>query len=181
MHTPPISADSVKKSTTISTQYSAKWNLNPNRSRMAAARVCLLTAASRPDISTRNITQIVPNARGQISAKPKLAPASEDVAMDPTSKKPPTLVTIPSAISRTFFTSPSRLGDKALSGPLPQWSVVSGQWSVVGGQWSVVSGQWSVVSGQWSVVSGQWSVVSGQWSVVSGQCLPATTDHYWRV
>src|SRR5438477_7664192 len=106
MHTPPISADSVKKSTTISTQYSAKWNPNPNRSRIAAASVCLLTAASRPDISTRNITQIVPSARGQISANPNLAPASDDVAIEPTSKNPPTLVTIPSAISKTFFITP---------------------------------------------------------------------------
>jgi hypothetical protein len=65
--------------------------------------VCRLTAASRPDISTRKITQTVPSSTTQISLNPNAAPACAVVAMAPTSRNPPMLVKTPKAIWSSFF------------------------------------------------------------------------------
>ena len=64
----------------------------PKRSRTAAASGCLLTAASRPAIST-SIASISPAAATAHSSwKPNSDPACADVEIDPTSTKPPMLV-----------------------------------------------------------------------------------------
>src|SRR5215207_8588718 len=47
--------------------------------------------------------QIVPRAIAQTSLKPKAAPACAAVVSEPTSRKPPTLVTMPSEISSSLF------------------------------------------------------------------------------
>ena len=47
--------------------------------------------------------QIVPSTIAQTSLKPKAAPACAAVVSEPTSRKPPTLVTMPSEISSSLF------------------------------------------------------------------------------
>src|SRR5205085_1136074 len=65
--------------------------------------VCPLTAARRPLISVRKIRQSVPSPTAHKSLKRYSAPAWADVAIDPTSRNPPTLVAMPRAISPHFF------------------------------------------------------------------------------
>src|SRR5215217_8019795 len=62
-----------------------------------------LTAARRPDISTRKITQTVPSTTAQIRLKPNAEPACAVVAIAPTSRNPPMLVKIPRAILSSLF------------------------------------------------------------------------------
>jgi hypothetical protein len=54
-HVPPISAASTIADTSTMLPSGTTKNASPKRSRRAAAIVCLLTAAKRPDISTRKI------------------------------------------------------------------------------------------------------------------------------
>jgi hypothetical protein len=68
--------------------------------------VCLLTAAKRPAISTRKMRQSPPSATAHNYPNPNRAPACADVVIDPISRNPATLVTIPSARLRIFFMPP---------------------------------------------------------------------------
>ena len=85
---PPISAVSTSVSRRISAASGTDWNRMPNRSRTAAASVCLLTAASRPDISIRKIRHTVASAIAHRRRKPNAAPACAEVESEPTSMKP---------------------------------------------------------------------------------------------
>src|SRR3954470_24903355 len=67
----------------------------PKRSRTAAASDRLLMTDSRPDISVKSASIAPAIAIAQSSWKPYSAPACADVEIDPTSTKPPILVTIP--------------------------------------------------------------------------------------
>src|SRR4051794_37238928 len=67
----------------------------PKRSRTAAASDRLLMIDSRPDISVKSASIAPATAIAHSSWKPYSAPACADVEIDPTSTKPPILVTIP--------------------------------------------------------------------------------------
>jgi hypothetical protein len=64
---PPSSATRTRKETRTIPMSTTKKNGNPNLSLVASTIVCLLTAARRPDISTRKIRQIVPSRIAQRS------------------------------------------------------------------------------------------------------------------
>ncbi len=103
--TPPISAESSSRSIAISAPSGMAWNEMPNRSRTAAATGRLLTPASRPDIST-SIASVKPAAAtAQSSWNPNSEPACADVEIEPTSTKPPILVTMPRIRSTMTLTA----------------------------------------------------------------------------
>jgi len=81
------------------------WKWMPNRSRTAAAIERLLTAASRPDISASMATMIVAAAIAHNSWNPNSDPACAAVEIDPTSTKPPMLVTTPRMRSTSTVTA----------------------------------------------------------------------------
>jgi hypothetical protein len=70
---------------------------------MASGMVRLLTAVNRPACSTKKMMQSPPRTMAQMSWSEKSAPACTAVVIDPISRNPPTLVTIPRAISKIFF------------------------------------------------------------------------------
>src|SRR5205807_769653 len=97
----------------------------PKRSRTASATVCRLTAASLPHISVRKIKHNVPSATDHNNWNRNLAPACADVAIEPTSRKPPMLVAMPSAISPHFFIgflSAEGAGALRLPMPIVEWN-----------------------------------------------------------
>ena len=103
---PPSSAASTSR---LTRSVAANGTMNaakPKRLRTASMMVWPLTIEKRPDISTRKMTQIVPSNTAQRSESPNAAPAWAEVAIEPTSRKPPMLVTMPSAMPRIFFIGP---------------------------------------------------------------------------
>src|SRR5581483_9634294 len=102
-HTPPISAARTRKLTSVIVTNGITKKLNPKRSRVASTRVCLLTAAKRPAISTRKMIHSPPRTTAHVKRKPNSAPACAAVVIEPTSRKPPTLVTMPKAISNILL------------------------------------------------------------------------------
>src|SRR3954467_5508833 len=102
-HTPPISEASTSKLTSMVSAKGTTRAGKPKRLRMASVMVCSLAMAKRPDISTRKMTHTVPSASAQRSEEPKAAPACDEVAIEPASRKPPMLVTMPSAMPRKRF------------------------------------------------------------------------------
>src|SRR5947209_4982345 len=88
--TPPISAASTRVCTIVSTMNGTSQKAKPKCSRSVSGRAFFVVAAKRPDISTSKMTMIVASTIDQMSWKRNAAPAWEQVAMLPTSKKPPT-------------------------------------------------------------------------------------------
>ena len=64
---PPISAPSTRKWTSDRTMNGTSQKVKPKWVRMASGMAWRVTAAKRPDISTRKITRTVPRSSGQRS------------------------------------------------------------------------------------------------------------------